>query len=68
MRHFAKKCKNRTMSQSGESTDSKKFCTEVLSLVTPLTPGSRSAANAVLHVIFYSLATVASETFYGLRE
>ena len=34
-------------------------------MVAPLTPGSRSAANAVLHVIFYSLTTVAIETFYA---
>ena len=32
-----------------------------------LTPGSRSAANAVGHVIFYLQATAATETFYRLR-
>ena len=33
-----------------------------------LTPGSRSAANAVGHVIFYYRATAATKTFYRLRE
>ena len=33
-----------------------------------LTPGRRSAANAVGHVIFYYLVTAATKTFYRLRE
>ena len=33
-----------------------------------LTPGSRSAANAVGQVIFYQLVTAAAKPFYRLQE